>query len=71
MKNKSKFFFGLLASQQEKLFTNANALGELAVEVRKEIIPEMDISSFPSPMRLKGIKTSDPLWKSENAAKNG
>jgi iron complex transport system substrate-binding protein len=69
------------AEQQEKLFTDDNKLGKLAVEVGKEVIPEMDADSlfyftYVPEDDKKAIDTekewtNDPLWKNLNAVKNG
>ncbi|MEK5272239.1 MULTISPECIES: ABC transporter substrate-binding protein [unclassified Aeribacillus] len=68
-------------AQQEKLFTDANKLGDLAVEVGKEQIPEMDgdiIFYFTyapqgdkEALQAEKEWTNDPLWKNLNAVKNG
>lgn len=69
------------AKQQEKLFTAENKLGNLAVEVGKEAIPEMDADAlfyftYAPAGDNKAIATekewvNDPLWKNLNAVKNG
>ncbi|MDQ0216154.1 iron complex transport system substrate-binding protein [Oikeobacillus pervagus] len=65
---------------QEKLFENPGKLGKLAVEVDKELIPEMDgdilfyFTYAPkddkSGLELEKEWTNDPLWKNLNAVKN-
>ncbi|MDQ0219694.1 iron-siderophore ABC transporter substrate-binding protein [Peribacillus cavernae] len=68
------------AGQQEKLFTAENKLGNLAIEVGKEAIPEMDgdilfYFTYAPEGDKKAIDTeeewiNDPLWKNLNAVKN-
>lgn len=69
------------APQQEALFTPENKLGKLAVEVGKEVIPQMDADVlFYFTFAPKGDQaaldtakewTNDPLWKNLNAVKSG
>ncbi|WML46991.1 iron-siderophore ABC transporter substrate-binding protein [Neobacillus sp. PS3-34] len=69
------------ASQQKELFTPDNKLGNLAVEVGKEVIPKMDGDIlFYFTYAPKGDKqalntakewTNDPLWKNLKVVKNG
>ncbi|RFU63822.1 ABC transporter substrate-binding protein [Peribacillus glennii] len=69
------------AKQQEKLFTDENKLGNLAVEVGKEAIPEMDADrlfyfTYAPAGDKKALATekewlNDPLWKNLNAVKKG
>ncbi len=68
-------------SQQTELFTADNKLGNLAIEVGKEVIPKMDGDLiFYFTYAPNGDKTAlgtakewtnDPLWKNLNAVKNG
>jgi iron complex transport system substrate-binding protein len=69
------------AAQQEALFTPDNKLGLLAVEVGKEVIPQMDgdllfYFTYAPPGDQAAIDTAkewtnDPLWKNLNAVKSG
>ncbi|PLR79398.1 iron siderophore-binding protein [Bacillus sp. V3-13] len=69
------------ASQQQELFTPDNKLGNLAIEVGKEVIPKMDGDIlFYFTYAPKGDQaaldtakewTNDPLWKNLNAVKSG
>ncbi|WP_163182972.1 MULTISPECIES: ABC transporter substrate-binding protein [Neobacillus] len=69
------------AAQQEELFTPDNKLGNLAVEVGKEVIPKMDADYIfyftyapqGDQAALDTAKewTNDPLWKNLNAVKSG
>ncbi|MEH6904228.1 ABC transporter substrate-binding protein [Neobacillus drentensis] len=69
------------ASQQEALFTPDNKLGLLAVEVGKEVIPQMDgdllfYFTYAPPGDQAALDTAkewtnDPLWKNLNAVKSG
>ncbi|WP_191963838.1 MULTISPECIES: iron-siderophore ABC transporter substrate-binding protein [unclassified Psychrobacillus] len=69
------------ASQQTELFTTDNKLGNLAIEVGKEVIPKMDGDVlFYFTYAPQGDKaaldtakewTNDPLWKNLNAVKSG
>ncbi|CAH0344697.1 iron-siderophore ABC transporter substrate-binding protein [Bacillus sp. CECT 9360] len=69
------------AKHQATLFTDENKLGNLAVEVGKEAIPEMDADAlFYFTYAPKGDNkalstekewTGDPLWKNLNAVKEG
>jgi len=67
--------------EQEKLFTADNKLGNLALEVGKEAIPEMDgdvlfyFTYMPtgddSALATETEWTEDPLWKKLSAVKDG
>ncbi|NHC39305.1 iron-siderophore ABC transporter substrate-binding protein [Bacillus sp. MM2020_1] len=69
------------AAQQKALFTPDNKLGLLAVEVGKEVIPQMDgdllfYFTYAPPGDQAAIDTAkewtnDPLWKNLNAVKSG
>lgn len=69
------------ASQQTDLFTADNKLGNLAIEVGKEVIPKMDADVlFYFTYAPQGDQaaldtatewTNDPLWKNLNAVKSG
>ncbi|QUG43894.1 iron-siderophore ABC transporter substrate-binding protein [Psychrobacillus sp. INOP01] len=69
------------ASQQTELFTADNKLGNLAIEVGKEVIPKMDADVlFYFTYAPQGDQaaldtatewTNDPLWKNLNAVKSG
>lgn len=69
------------ASQQTELFTADNKLGNLAIEVGKEVIPKMDADVlFYFTYAPQGDQaaldtatewTKDPLWKNLNAVKSG
>ncbi|QFG00681.1 iron siderophore-binding protein [Psychrobacillus glaciei] len=69
------------AAQQAELFTADNKLGNLAIEVGKEVIPKMDgdvlfyftYAPQGDPAALDTAKewTNDPLWKNLNAVKTG
>lgn len=69
------------AEQQAELFTPDNKLGNLAIEVGKEVIPKMDgdilfyftYAPKGDQVALDTAKewTNDPLWKNLNAVKNG
>lgn len=69
------------ASQQTELFTADNKLGNLAIEVGKEVIPKMDADVlFYFTYAPQGEQaaldtatewTNDPLWKNLNAVKSG
>ncbi|QGM32520.1 ABC transporter substrate-binding protein [Bacillus sp. N3536] len=69
------------ASQQTELFTADNKLGNLAIEVGKEVIPKMDGDVlFYFTYAPQGDKaaldtakewTNDPLWNNLNAVKSG
>ncbi|MED4206985.1 iron-siderophore ABC transporter substrate-binding protein [Neobacillus mesonae] len=69
------------AAQQEELFTPENKLGNLAIEVGKEVIPKMDgdylfyFTYAPNGDKeaLNTAKewTNDPLWKNLKAVKSG
>jgi iron complex transport system substrate-binding protein len=69
------------ASQQEELFTADNKLGNLAIEVGKEVTPKMDgdylfyftYAPQGDQAALDTAKewTNDPLWQNLNAVKNG
>jgi len=69
------------AQQQEALFTPANKLGNLAVEVGKEAIPQMDgdllfyftyaPAGDQAALDTEKDWVNDPLWKNLNAVKSG
>lgn len=69
------------AAQQEELFTPDNKLGNLAIEVGKEVTPKMDgdylfyftYAPQGDQAALDTAKewTNDPLWQNLNAVKNG
>ncbi|WP_156350788.1 ABC transporter substrate-binding protein, partial [Psychrobacillus sp. FJAT-21963] len=69
------------ASQQSELFTADNKLGNLAIEVGKEVIPKMDgdvlfyFTYAPqgdqAALDTAAEWTNDPLWKNLNAVKSG
>lgn len=69
------------AAHQEELFTSDNKLGNLAVEVGKEVIPKMDADYLfyftyapqgdQEALNTAKEWTSDPLWQNLNAVKNG
>ncbi|MEI4770655.1 iron-siderophore ABC transporter substrate-binding protein [Psychrobacillus sp. FJAT-51614] len=69
------------AAQQTELFTADNKLGNLAIEVGKEVIPKMDGDVlFYFTYAPQGDQaaldtatewTNDPLWKNLNAVKSG
>ncbi|MFF2753722.1 ABC transporter substrate-binding protein [Psychrobacillus sp. NPDC058041] len=69
------------AAQQAELFTADNKLGNLAIEVGKEVIPKMDgdvlfyftYAPQGDQAALDTAKewTNDPLWKNLNAVKAG
>lgn len=69
------------AAQQAELFTPQNKLGNLAVEVGKEVIPKMDADYLfyftyapngdQTALNTAKEWTSDPLWKNLNAVKSG
>lgn len=69
------------ASQQAELFTPSNKLGNLAVEVGKEVIPKMDADVLfyftyapngdQTALNTAKEWTTDPLWKNLNVVKNG
>ncbi|CAH0236974.1 putative siderophore-binding lipoprotein YfiY [Peribacillus sp. Bi96] len=69
------------AEQQKELFTADNKLGNLAIEVGKEVIPKMDgdllfyftYAPEGDKQALSTAKewTNDPLWKNLDAVKNG
>ncbi|MFB5763757.1 ABC transporter substrate-binding protein [Paenibacillus medicaginis] len=69
------------AEQQEALFTAENKLGNLAIEVGKEVIPKMDgdilfyFTYAPDgdqeALATESEWTNDPLWKNLGAVKNG
>lgn len=68
-------------AHQEELFTSDNKLGNLAVEVGKEVIPKMDADYLfyftyapqgdQEALNTAKEWTSDPLWQNLNAVKNG
>jgi len=67
--------------QQAELFTPENKLGNLAIEVGKELIPKMDADNIfyftyapnddQTAINTAKEWTNDPLWKNLNAVKNG
>ncbi|TYR80054.1 iron-siderophore ABC transporter substrate-binding protein [Priestia megaterium] len=67
--------------EQEEIFTADNKLGNLAIDVGKEVIPKMDgdvlfyftYAPVNDPKALATEKewTSDPLWKNLSVVKNG
>ncbi|WP_128895920.1 ABC transporter substrate-binding protein [Longirhabdus pacifica] len=62
------------AAHQEKLFTPDNKMGNFAVEVDKEFIPEMDADKlfyFSYSPEVEEEWTNDPLWLNLNAVKEG
>ncbi|KWW20827.1 MULTISPECIES: iron-siderophore ABC transporter substrate-binding protein [Peribacillus] len=69
------------AEQQKELFTADNKLGNLAIEVGKEVIPKMDgdilfyftYAPEGDKQALSTAKewTNDPLWKNLDAVKKG
>lgn len=69
------------AAKQEALFTAENKLGKLAVEVGKEVIPQMDADYLfyftyapngdQTALNTAKEWTGDPLWKNLNAVKSG
>ncbi|WP_419884155.1 ABC transporter substrate-binding protein [Peribacillus sp. B-H-3] len=69
------------APQQEALFTPDNKLGNLAIEVGKEVIPKMDADYLfyftyapngdQEALATAKDWTHDPLWKNLNAVKSG
>ncbi|MFP3121693.1 iron-siderophore ABC transporter substrate-binding protein [Ectobacillus funiculus] len=69
------------AKQQEALFTPDNKLGNLAIEVGKEAIPQMDgdllfyftyaPAGDQAALDTEKDWTNDPLWKNLNAVKSG
>lgn len=69
------------AAQQADLFTPQNKLGNLAVEVGKEVIPKMDSDYLfyftyapngdQTALNTAKEWTNDPLWKNLNAVKSG
>jgi iron complex transport system substrate-binding protein len=69
------------AEQQAELFTADNKLGNLAVEVGKEVIPKMDADKIfyftytpegdTEAAATEKEWTTDPLWNNLNAVKNG
>ncbi|MBM7704160.1 ABC transporter substrate-binding protein [Metabacillus iocasae] len=64
------------AAHQEKLFTPDNKMGNFAVEVDKELIPEMDADSlfyftYADSTAVEEEWTNDPLWKNLTAVKEG
>lgn len=69
------------AEQQSELFTDDNQLGNLAIEVGKEVIPKMDADilfyfTYAPDGDQKALDTakewkSDSLWKNLNVVKDG
>lgn len=64
------------AEHQAKLFTKDNKMGNFAVEVDKELIPEMDADvlfyfTYADSQAVEDEWTNDPLWKNLTAVKEG
>ncbi|KGR75407.1 ABC transporter substrate-binding protein [Ureibacillus sinduriensis] len=64
------------AAHQAKLFTKDNKMGNFAVEVDKELIPEMDADAlfyftYADSTAVEEEWTNDPLWKNLTAVKEG
>ncbi|MEI5905997.1 iron-siderophore ABC transporter substrate-binding protein [Bacillus spongiae] len=64
------------AAHQEKLFTEDNKMGNFAVEVGKELIPEMDADAifyftYTDAAAVEEEWINDPLWKNLNAVQSG
>ena len=64
------------ASHQAKLFTPDNKMGNFAVEVDKELIPEMDADvlfyfTYADSIAVEEEWTNDPLFKNLTAVKEG
>ncbi|UTR16528.1 iron-siderophore ABC transporter substrate-binding protein [Salipaludibacillus sp. LMS25] len=62
------------AEHQEKLFTEDNPMGNFAIEVDKELIPEMDADvlfyfTYADSIAVEEEWTSDPLWENLNVVK--
>ncbi|ARK32892.1 ABC transporter substrate-binding protein [Halalkalibacter krulwichiae] len=64
------------AAHQEKLFTPDNKMGNFAVEVDRELIPEMDADvlfyfTYADSIAVEEEWTNDPLWNNLNAVHEG
>ncbi|WP_273127275.1 ABC transporter substrate-binding protein [Metabacillus sp. HB246100] len=64
------------AAHQEKLFTEDNKMGNFAVEVDKELIPEMDADqlfyfTYADSAAVEEEWINDPLWQNLSAVKEG
>ncbi|PAE20371.1 iron siderophore-binding protein [Bacillus sp. 7504-2] len=64
------------AAHQAKLFTENNKMGNFAVEVDKELIPEMDADvlfyfTYADSVAVEEEWTNDPLWKNLEVVKKG
>lgn len=64
------------AAHQAKLFTPDNKMGNFAVEVDKELIPEMDADvlfyfTYADSIAVEEEWINDPLWKNLTAVKEG
>ncbi|SDZ56775.1 iron complex transport system substrate-binding protein [Evansella caseinilytica] len=64
------------AAHQEKLFTEDNKMGNFAIEVDRELIPEMDADvlfyfTYADAIAVEEEWTNDPLWQNLNAVKEG
>lgn len=64
------------AAHQAKLFTEDNKMGNFAVEVDKELIPEMDADvlfyfTYADSIAVEEEWTNDPLWKNLKVVKEG
>jgi iron complex transport system substrate-binding protein len=62
------------AEHQEKLFTEDNPMGNFAIEVDKELIPEMDADvlfyfTYADSIAVEEEWTNDPLWQNLNVVK--
>lgn len=64
------------AAHQAKLFTSDNKMGNFAVEVDKELIPEMDADAlfyftYADSAAIEEEWINDPLWQNLSAVKEG
>jgi iron complex transport system substrate-binding protein len=64
------------AAEQAKLFTPDNKMGNFAIQVDKELIPEMDADkifyfTYADAAAIEEEWTSDPLWKNLPAVQEG
>lgn len=64
------------AAHQAKLFTEDNKMGKFAVEVDKELIPEMDADvlfyfTYADSIAIEEEWTKDPLWQNLTVVKEG